>query len=108
MSKGKRKKQEAEAAIDISATYKITYMVQLPSSFSNHENKRGQPHFSSGSNHMSVAYLMGEHRMTHLEALDIYQNALKREQAAREVREYWGEVVTNWNANSKKIEDGDE
>lgn len=108
MSKDKKKKdQEPEFGVDISADYKITYMVQLPDRFPNRGGRSGQPHFSDGSGHTSVAYLMGPHTMTHLEALEVYQDALKRETAAREVREYWGEVVTNWHAHSEKVEGGD-
>ena len=100
----KAKKKSVDDSIDLSATYTILHMVTVPNPQLGMQRK-GQPCWADGSNYTSVGHMLGQHKMTHLEVLRLYQDACKREEAARKMREFWGEVVTNWDNNTEKLED---
>jgi len=101
----KVKKKKEQQAIDLQARYRVLHTVPLPERFRNRDEREGQPGFADGSNYASVSYLMGTQKITHQEAIKLYHEAIKREQTAREVREFWGEVISNWNAHTEKVKD---
>jgi hypothetical protein len=98
MSEAAKLKPITEPGVEV----RVTHMVPTGPYDKGHQH-HGQPSFADSAC-KSLSHLIGRQTITHEDACKLFLDAQKREQAAKQIREYWATVLQNWNELTEPVE----
>lgn len=99
----KEKESETQATpepIDPHEPRRVLHRVEPPFKSVSLPDNKGQPKLQAGG--MGVEYCNNQ-TISHVEATADYLEAIKREDSAREVREFWAVVLASWNDMTEPV-----